>query len=85
MIEFKMSEAQAVNIHKMAETHCATLKNHIAMYVEQGKLEEAQKLCRELREHQAIFAAFNREASHAIAAHTGKPVEMVRIVEDRRG
>lgn len=83
MLNFQMSEAQAVNIHKMADTHCKTLKNHIAMYVEKGDLAQAQKLCAELREHQAIFAAFNREASHQIAAWSNKPVDNTRIVEDR--
>lgn len=84
MLSFKMSEAQAVNIHKLADMECRNLKNHIAFYVEQGNFDKAKELVEQLRQHQALFAVFNRDAAHEIAAATDKPVETTRIVADRQ-
>lgn len=75
MFTFTMSETQARNIHNMARSHTQALKNWMATAVEAGNLDRAQELCRELRQHEEIFAAFNMQAKHEIAEHTGKPVQ----------
>lgn len=83
MFTFNMSEAQARNVHKVISSHCQALKNWTASAVEDGKLEYAQKLVKELREYQALFAAFNMDAKHEIAKARELPVERNIAVQDR--
>jgi hypothetical protein len=81
---YAMSEEQARRIHKLAESEMFALKNHTAMYVEQGNLEKAQECVKELRAQQAIFAAFNIDAKYDIAKYCGKPLVTTETVADSR-
>lgn len=83
MFTFTMSEAQARNLHKVVDSHCQSLKNWIASRVEDGDLERAQELTRELRQYQALYAAFNMDAKHEIAKGRNLPVEQNIAVKDR--
>ncbi len=83
MFNFQMSEKQARNLHTVVDSHCQSLKNWTASRVEAGDLEGAKKLVEELREYQALFAAFNMDAKHDIAKHTSKPLETSVVVADR--
>lgn len=83
MHTFTMTEAKAELVHKLANSHMGALKNWIASAVEDGKLEYAQKLVAELREHEALFAAFNMAAKHTIAECTGNPLETAHTVRSR--
>lgn len=83
MFTFKMSEKQARNVHEMAKGHCGSLKNWIVSAVESGDLPRAKTLAAELREFQALFAAFNIDAKHDIAKYTGKPIVTEITVEER--
>lgn len=80
---FTMSEEQARAIHKLVASHNSALKNWTATAVENGDLARAQELVKELRAHQALFAAFNMDAKHEIALHRGLPVERNIAVQDR--
>lgn len=82
--QFTMSDAQANNVHKLVASHCSALKNWIASAVESGDTERAKRMVDELRQHEALFAAFNVSSKYEIAEYTGKPVERVHIVADRR-
>ena len=75
MITYHMTESQAELIHNMARDRMAAYKNWIASAVESGDLARAQTLVGELRDHEAIFASFNRQSRRDIAAWTGKPLE----------
>lgn len=81
---FTMNEAQARLVHQLADQQCRALKNWIASAVEDGDLHRAQLLCRDLRAHQALFAAFNMDAKHTIAEGTGKPVKTAHAVRAAR-
>jgi hypothetical protein len=76
MHTFKMTEAQAELIFKMADQHVKALKNWTVSAVERGDIEAAQKLAAEIRAHQAIFAGFNVQAKREIALHTGRDMQI---------
>jgi hypothetical protein len=71
---FKMDEAQANLIHKLAAGEAGALKNFIASAVECGDFERAQGLVCELRAVQSVFAQFNMGAKRTTAEATGKPL-----------
>ena len=81
--QFIMSDTQATNVHKLVASHIAALKNYIASAVEEDKLDRAKKYTAELREYEALFAAFNIPAKYEIAEFTGKPVERTIQVQER--
>jgi len=81
--QFTMSEEQARNVHKVVDSHSQALKNWIASAVESEDYERAHRMVDELRQYQALYAAFNLTARFEIAEATGKPVERIRHVEDR--
>lgn len=81
--QFIMSDKQATNVHKLVASHIAALKNYIASAVEDGKLERAKRHVAELREYEALFAAFNITAKYEIAEFTSKPIERTIQVQDR--
>lgn len=81
--QFTMSDQQACNVHKVVASHISALKNWIASRVESGDTDGAKKLVGELREYEALFAAFNVSAKYDVAEWTGKPVERVHTVADR--
>lgn len=83
MFNFTMSEAQARNVHKVVSSHMQALKNWTAGRVESGDLEGAQKLVEELREYEALFAAFNMDAKHDIAKFSDKPLQTEITVQNR--
>lgn len=84
MHTFQMTEAKAVLVHNVVSSHMAALKNWTASKVERGDLDGAQKLVAELREYEALFAAFNMPAKHDIANATGKPLETAHTVREGR-
>ena len=77
---FNMTENQAMMIHNLVASHCKALKNWIATAVERNENDRAKDMVTELREHEALFAAFNMPAKHEIAKHTGKPLETEHTV-----
>lgn len=77
---FKMTEAHAERVHALVSSHMQAIKNWTASAVETGDFEYAQKLVRDLREHEKLFAAFNMTAKHTIADHTGKELVTVHSV-----
>lgn len=80
---FTMSEGKARLVHQVVDSHMQALKNWMASAVEAGDLERAQKLIAELREYEALYAAFNMTAKLEIAEHTGKPVATMHRVQAR--
>lgn len=84
---FEMSEDQARNVHRVVASHIAALHNHIATGVETNDtgVLEPKKLVAELREFQALFAAFNMDSKHQYADASGKPIKTTHIVENTRG
>lgn len=80
MHTFTMTEAQARLIHDMAREQCEALKNWIVSAVEQGELQRAQLLSRQLRDHQVIFAGFNMTAIKERAERNGHAPETVHAV-----
>jgi hypothetical protein len=80
---FVMPDKQANNVHKVVASHIAALKNYIASAAEDGKLERAKRYVAELREYEALFAAFNVTAKYEIAEFSKKPVERTIQVKDR--
>lgn len=83
MHTFTMTEHQARNIHQLASSHISAIKNWTLTRVEAGDLAGAQDLARQAREFQEIFAAFNMNAKHEIAAATGKELETAHTVRPR--
>lgn len=81
---FTIPESQVAAIHRLAASHCEALKNWMASAVEAGDLPRAQSLAKELRQHQAIFAATNLSAKYAIAETKGVPVDRVVDMQEER-
>lgn len=75
MFTFTMSEAQARNVHAVVHSQCQALKNWIVTAVENDQPERAKEYTRELRQYQALYAAFNMTAKHEISQHSGKPLQ----------
>ena len=67
--KYELNEHQAELVHTLISTHCATLKNWTATAVENNDLTLAQKLVKELREYERLFALTNVEAHRFIDAH----------------
>lgn len=71
-ITFTMTLEQAALIHQLASEQMAAQKNWIVSAVEEGHLERAQRIAREMRGVQNIFGSFNVEAKKFVAEATGK-------------
>lgn len=56
---FSLGHDEADRIFALIESHTASLKNWIASAIEAGNVEYAQKLVKELRQHQELYATFN--------------------------
>lgn len=82
MFTFTMSEAQARNVHAVVHSQCQALKNWIVTAVENDQPERAKEYARELRQYQALYAAFNMTAKHEIAKGRNLPVEQNIAVRD---
>ena len=82
MFKFTMSEKQARNVHSVVNSHCQALKNWIVTAVENDQHDRAKELTRELRQYQALYAAFNMTAKHEIAQHSGKTLQTEITVGD---
>jgi hypothetical protein len=80
MFEFHISEDHARRIHELAKDSLASHKNWILSAVERGDLPYAQKLAKEARQLQELFAGFNISAKYEIAKATGKGVERKRVI-----
>lgn len=72
---FTMTEAKAELVHAVVSDRCQSIKNWMAGAVESGDLEYAQRLVKQLRDYETLFAAFNMPAKHQIADGSKKPLE----------
>jgi hypothetical protein len=77
---FKMNEDRAMLVHRVIADHTQAMKNWIASAVEHDDFERAKALAAELREYQALFAAFNMEGKHSVAEASGAPVQTIHSV-----
>lgn len=81
---FTMSDDQARNVHKVVSSYCESLKNWMASAVESEDYERSHRYVDELRQYQALYAAFNITAKYEIAEATSKEVERNIQVQERR-
>lgn len=77
---FTMTERQAELVHSVIASHTQALKNWTASAVERRDMGRAVELVKELREYEALFAAFNMQAKRDIAEGRGVPIEQNHIV-----
>jgi hypothetical protein len=76
MHTFKLTFDQAVLVPQVVDSHMQALKNWTASAVENGNLERAQRLVKELREYERLYAAFNVKSKQETARHLGKPMSV---------
>lgn len=68
MRKYELSAAEAALAFKQVSSHCEALKNWATSAVEGGKFEYAEKLVKELREYQRLYAKLNVESHKMIDA-----------------
>lgn len=78
---FHMSEAQAELVHRVVDSHTQALKNWIVSAVESDQPGRAKNLVAELRQYQALYAAFNMRSKRETAEYSGRAMETEHRVD----